>query len=81
MTAGHKIGRSGKGVPKQAEPDTPAEVQTTTQVEKCQADDLGKTQSVKRQKVKQVLQRKVVNLKAPPCKQNIFLRTKIHSPC
>ena len=50
MTAGHKIGRSGKGVPKQAEPDTSAEVQTTTQVEKRQADDLGKTQSVKRQK-------------------------------
>ena len=42
MTAGHKIGRSGKGGPKQAEPDTSAEVQTTTQVEKCQAEDLGK---------------------------------------
>ena len=50
MTAGHKIGRSGKGGPKQAEPDTSAEVQTTTQVEKHQAEDLGKTQSVKRQK-------------------------------
>ena len=36
MTAGHKIGRSGKGGPKHAEPDTSAEVQTTTQVEKRQ---------------------------------------------
>ena len=50
MTAGHKIGRSGKGVPKQVEPDTPADAQTTTQVVKRQADDLGNDQSTKRQK-------------------------------
>ena len=34
MTAGHKIGRSGKGVPKQEELDTPADTQTTAQVVK-----------------------------------------------
>ena len=50
MTAGHKIGRSGKGVPKQVEPDTPADAQTTTQVVKRQADNLGNDQSTKRQK-------------------------------
>ena len=50
MTAGHKIGRSGKGVPKQVEPDTPTDSQTTTQVVKHQADDLGNDQSTKRQK-------------------------------
>ena len=50
MTAGHKIGRSGKSAPKQLELDTPADAQTTTQVVKRQADDLGKDQGVKRQK-------------------------------
>ena len=50
MTAGHKIGRTGKGVPKQVEPDTPADTPTTTQVVKHQADDLENNQSTKRQK-------------------------------
>ena len=50
MTAGHKIGRTGKGVPKQVEPDTPTDTSTTTQVVKHQADDLGNNQSTKRQK-------------------------------
>ena len=50
ITAGHKIGRPGKGVPKQLEPETPADAQTTTQVVKRQADDLGKNQGTKRQK-------------------------------
>ena len=50
MTAGHKIGRPGKGVPKQLEPDTPADAPTTTQVVKHQADDLGNNQGTKRQK-------------------------------
>ena len=50
MTAGHKIGRPGKGVPKQVELDTPTDVQTTTQVVKRQADDLRKNQGTKRQK-------------------------------
>ena len=50
ITAGHKIGRPGKGVPKQLEPDTPADAQTTTQVVKHQADDLGENQGVKKQK-------------------------------
>ena len=50
MTAGHKIGRPGKSAPKQLELDTPADAQTTTQVVKCQADDLGKDQGAKRQK-------------------------------
>ena len=34
MTAGHKIGRSGKSVPKQEEFDTPDDTQTTAQVVK-----------------------------------------------
>ena len=50
MTAGHKIGRPGKSAPKQLELDTPADAQTTTQVVKRQADDLGKDQGAKRQK-------------------------------
>ena len=50
MTAGHKIGRPGKGVPKQLELDTPADAQTTTQVVKRQADDLRENQGTKRQK-------------------------------
>ena len=50
MTAGHKIGRPGKGVPKQVELDTSADTQTTTQVVKHQADELGNNQSTKRQK-------------------------------
>ena len=50
MTAGHKIGRPGKGVLKQLELDTPADAQTTTQVVKHQADDLGNDQDTKRQK-------------------------------
>ena len=50
ITAGHKIGRPGKGVPKQLEPDTTTDAQTTTQVVKCQADDLGDDQGTKRQK-------------------------------
>ena len=41
MTAGHKIGRPGKRTSKQLELDTPADAQTTTQVVKRQADDLG----------------------------------------
>ena len=71
MTAGHKTGRPGKGVPKQVELDTPADTQTTTQVVKCQADDLRNKQKDK--KVKQAPQRKVVKLKVPLCEQNIFL--------
>ena len=50
MTAGHKIGRPGKSALKQLELDTPADAQTTTQVVKHQADDLGNDQSAKRQK-------------------------------
>ena len=50
MTAGHKIGRPGKGVPKQEELDTPADTQTTAQVVKRQTDELGNNQSTKRQK-------------------------------
>ena len=50
MTASHKIGRSEKGVSKQVELDTLADTQTTTQVEKRHADDLGNNQSTKRQK-------------------------------
>ena len=50
MTAGHKIGRREKGVPKQVELDTSADTQTTTQVVKHHADDLGNDQSTKRQK-------------------------------
>ena len=50
MTAGHKIGRTGKGVPKQVEHDTPADTSTITRVVKHQVDDLGNNQSTKRQK-------------------------------
>ena len=50
MTAGCKIGRPGKGIPKQLELDTPVDSQTTTQIVKRQADDLGKTQDAKRQR-------------------------------
>ena len=50
MTAGHKIGRSGKGVPKQEELDTQADTQTTAQVVKRQTDELGNNQGTKRQK-------------------------------
>ena len=50
MTAGHKIGRCEKGVSKQVELDTLTDTQTTTQVEKHHADDLGNNQSTKRQK-------------------------------
>ena len=50
MTAGHKIGRPGKSALKQLELDTPADAQTTTQVVKHQADDLGKDQGTKRQR-------------------------------
>ena len=50
MTAGHKIGRPGKSVPKPLELDTPADAQTTTQVVKRQVDDLGNNQGTKRQK-------------------------------
>ena len=50
MTAGHKIGRPGKNASKQLELDTPADAQTTTQVVKRQADDLGKNQGAKKQK-------------------------------
>ena len=50
MTAGHKIGRPRKRASKQLELDTPADAQTTTQVMKCQADELGNNQGAKRQK-------------------------------
>ena len=50
MTAGHKIGRPGKSSLKQLELDTPADAQTTTQVVKHQADDLGENQGAKKQK-------------------------------
>ena len=50
MSAGHKIGRPGKSAPKQLELNTPADAQTTTQVVKCQVDDLGKNQGAKRQR-------------------------------
>ena len=50
MTAGHKIGRREKGVPKQMEPDTSADTQATTQVEKHHADDPKDSQGSKRQK-------------------------------
>ena len=49
MTAGHKIGKPEKGVPKQVKLDTPADAQTTTQVVKRQADDLRNKQNTKRQ--------------------------------
>ena len=50
MTAGHKIGRPGKGVPKRLELDTPADAQTTTQVVKRQVDELRNNKGTKRQK-------------------------------
>ena len=50
MTAGHKIGRLGKRASKQLELDMAADAQTTTQVVKCQADDLGKNQGAKKQR-------------------------------
>ena len=50
MSAGHKIRRPEKSAPKQLELDTPTDAQTTTQVVKCQADDLGKNQGAKRQR-------------------------------
>ena len=51
MTAGHKIGRPGKGSSKQLELDTPADAQiATTQMVKHQADDLGENQGAKKQK-------------------------------
>ena len=51
MTARHKIGRPGKSSSKQLELDTPAGAQiATTQVVKCQADDLGENQGAKKQK-------------------------------
>ena len=50
MAAGHKIGRREKGVPKQMEPDTSADTQVTTQVEKRHADDPKDSQGSKRQK-------------------------------
>ena len=51
MTAGHKIGRPGKSSSKQLELDTPPDAQiATTQVVKCQADDLGENQGAKKQK-------------------------------
>ena len=53
MTTGHKIGRPGKGSLEELELDTPADAQiSTTQVAKCQADDLGENQKAKRQKGK-----------------------------
>ena len=54
MTSGHKIGRPGKSSLEKLELDTPADAQiSATQVVKCQADDLGKNQNVKRQKGEQ----------------------------
>ena len=51
MTSGHKIGRPGKSSLEELELDTPADAQiSATQVVKCQADDLGKNQNVKRDK-------------------------------
>ena len=50
MTAGHKIGRPGKGAPKQLERDIPADAQTTTQGVKRQADDVRNNQGTKREK-------------------------------
>ena len=51
MTMGHKIGRPGKGSVEELELDTPADAQiSATKVVKCQADDLGENQKVKRQK-------------------------------
>ena len=54
MTSGHKIGRPGKSSLEELELDTPVNAQiSATQVVKCQADDLGKNQNVKRQKGEQ----------------------------
>ena len=51
MTAGHKIGRPGKGSSKPLELDTPPDAQiATTQVVKHQVDDLGENQGAKKQK-------------------------------
>ena len=50
MTAGHKIGRREKGVPKQVEPDPSVDTQIITQVVKRHADDLKDNQGTKRQK-------------------------------
>ena len=50
IAAGRKMWEREKDVPKQVELDTPADTQTTTQVVKHHADDLGNNQSTKRQK-------------------------------
>ena len=50
MTAGRRIGRREKDVPKQVELDTSTDTQITTQVVKCHADDLRDNQGTKRQK-------------------------------
>ena len=54
MTAGHKIGRPGKGSLKEVELNAPADAQiSATQMVKRQVYDLGKNQNVKRQKGEQ----------------------------
>ena len=73
MTARHKIGRREKDVPKQMEPDTSADTQVMTQVEKHHADDPKDSQGQKDKKEKQALQRRVVKQRVPPREQNIFL--------
>ena len=50
IAAGRKMWEREKDVPKQVELDAPADTQTTTQVVKRHADDLGNNQSTKRQK-------------------------------
>ena len=50
MAAGRKMWEREKDVPKQVELDTSTDTQTTTQVVKRHADDLGNNQSTKRQK-------------------------------
>ena len=50
IAAGRKMWEREKDVPKQVELNTPADTQTTTQVVKRHADDLGNNQSTKRQK-------------------------------
>ena len=51
VTTGHKIGRPGKGSLEELELDTPADAQIlATQVAKCQVDDPGENQNMKRQK-------------------------------
>ena len=50
IAAGREMWEREKDVPKQVELDTPADTQTTTQVVKRHADDLGNNQSTKRQK-------------------------------